>query len=49
MCVVGFSKSCIEQAVGGEWDVKDLIDRTEEHAAIQLVVSTWLRNRGDGK
>jgi hypothetical protein len=38
MCVGGFRKSYIEQAVGGKWDVRDLIGRTEEQAAIQSVV-----------
>jgi hypothetical protein len=44
-----FWKSYIEQAVGGEWDVTNLIGRVEERAAIQLVMSTWLRKRGDEK
>jgi hypothetical protein len=33
---VCFRKPYIEQAVGGEWDVKDVVGRTEEWAAIQL-------------
>jgi hypothetical protein len=40
-------KPYVEQAVDGEWVVKDLIGRTEEWAAIELVVSMWLRKRGD--
>lgn len=30
MLVGSFRKSYIEQAVGGEWGVKDVIGRTEE-------------------
>jgi hypothetical protein len=30
------------QAVGGEWNVMNMIDGTEEQAAIQLVMSSWL-------
>jgi hypothetical protein len=33
-----FRKPYIDQA-GGKWDVKNLIDRTEEKAAIKFVVS----------
>jgi hypothetical protein len=29
----------IEQAVGGEWNVKDLIGRLEEQAAIHSITS----------
>jgi hypothetical protein len=32
------------QAVGGGWDVMNMIGGAEERAAIQLVISTWLRN-----
>jgi hypothetical protein len=39
MCIGGTRKPKIEQPVGGEWDVKDLIGRTEEWAAIQSVMS----------
>jgi hypothetical protein len=42
----GFRKTYIGQAVGGEWHVKDLIVRIEKWAAIQSVMSTWLRKRG---
>jgi hypothetical protein len=34
-----FRKPYTVQEVGGEWNVKDLIGRTMEEAAIQLVVS----------
>jgi hypothetical protein len=30
-----------EQAVSGDWDVNDLVGRTEERAAIQLVANTY--------
>jgi hypothetical protein len=36
----------IGQEVGGEWDAKNLIGGAEERAAIQLVISSWLRRRG---
>jgi hypothetical protein len=32
MCTGVFKKPYIEQAVGGKWDVKDLIGGTEERA-----------------
>jgi hypothetical protein len=35
----GFWKPYIEQSVGGEWDVKDTIGRTEEWGAIHLVAT----------
>jgi hypothetical protein len=40
MCIGGFRKPCIDQAVGGKWDV---IGGRGEQATIQLVVSTWSR------
>jgi hypothetical protein len=40
-----FWKPYIGQAVRGEWYVMNLIGRTEEWTAIQLVVSTWLRKK----
>jgi hypothetical protein len=46
MCDGSFRTPYIQQAVGGEWGVKDLIGGTVEWAAIQSVTSTWLR-RGD--
>jgi hypothetical protein len=49
MCIRGFRKTYIEQAVGGEWDVKGLMGGTEERAATQSVPSTWLRKTGDKK
>lgn len=36
---MGFRTHCTGQAVGGEWDVMDLICRTEMQAVIQLAVS----------
>jgi hypothetical protein len=44
-----FRKPYIEQAVGGEWDAKDLIGGTEERAVIQSVTSMWLEKRCDEK
>jgi hypothetical protein len=49
MGIGGFRKLYIEQAVGGEWNMTDLTGRTEEQDAVQLVVSTQLRKRGDEK
>jgi hypothetical protein len=49
MCTVGIRKPYIEQAAGDEWDVKNQIGRPQEWAAIQLVVSMWLRKRDDEK
>jgi hypothetical protein len=44
-----FRKPYTEHAAGGGWDMKDLIGRTEEWAATQLVINMWLRKRGDEK
>jgi hypothetical protein len=33
--------------VSGKWDIMNLIGGVEERAAIQLVISMWLRKRGD--
>jgi hypothetical protein len=33
--------------VGGKWDVTKQIGRVEEWAAIQSVMSTWLRKGGN--
>jgi hypothetical protein len=30
MCIGGYRKPYIEQAVGSKWDVKDVIGKTEE-------------------
>jgi hypothetical protein len=38
-----FWQSYIGQAVGGEFDMMALISGTEERAAIQQEMSTWLR------
>jgi hypothetical protein len=47
MCIGwAFFKPCIEQVVGGEWDVISLIGGAEQWAAILLVVS-MLRKRCD--
>jgi hypothetical protein len=47
--VGSFWKPHIGQAIGGEWDVTNLTGGAEERDAIQLVMSTWLRKRGDEK
>jgi hypothetical protein len=33
----------------GDWDVMNMTGAAEERAAIQLVMSTWLRKTGDKK
>jgi hypothetical protein len=33
-CVGGFREPCVEHAVSGEWDVRDLIGGSEERPAI---------------
>jgi hypothetical protein len=43
----GFTNPYIDQAVGSEWDVKDMTVGTEELAAIRYVAKTWLRKRCD--
>jgi hypothetical protein len=43
MCIGGFWKPYIEQAVGG---AQDMTGGTEECGAIQLVACTWLRKGG---
>jgi hypothetical protein len=46
-CVLGVpGKPYTEQAVDGEWNVKDLIGGTEEQDAIQLAESKWLGKKG---
>jgi hypothetical protein len=45
----GFRKPYVEQAVGGEWDAKNLIGRTEERVAIQPVMNACLMKRGNDK
>jgi hypothetical protein len=45
----GFRKPYIEQAVGGKWDVTDLIGRTEKQAAIQSVTNMWFKKSCDEK
>jgi hypothetical protein len=48
VCLLGvFWKPSVEQMVGCEWDVTKLIGGVEEQVAIQLVMSMWLRKRGD--
>jgi hypothetical protein len=42
MCTVAFRKPYIEQAVGGLQGAKDLIGRSEEQAAVQLVVGSHI-------
>jgi hypothetical protein len=49
MCIGGFGKHYIEQAVGSKWDVSDLIGETEEQATVKPVVSTWLKKRSGVK
>jgi hypothetical protein len=49
MCIGSFRKPYIEQTVGGEWDVKDLVGGSEEQAAIQSAANMWLRKKCDGK
>jgi hypothetical protein len=44
-----FWKPYTEQAVGDKWDVLNLIGGAEDQAAIQLVMNTQLRKRGDEK
>jgi hypothetical protein len=48
VCWSLFRKPYIQQAVGGKWDVKDLIGGTQEWAANQLV-SMWMRKCGNEK
>jgi hypothetical protein len=45
----GYRKSYVDQAVCGEWDVKDLIGRIKKWAAIQSAMTTWLRKGDDEK
>jgi hypothetical protein len=40
MCIGAFRKFYINEAVGGEWDVKDVFGGTEERAAIKSGAST---------
>lgn len=44
-----FRKAYTDWAVGGKWDVKDLIGRSKEQAAIQTGTRMWLIKRGEGK
>jgi hypothetical protein len=43
----GVFRKPIDQAVGGKWDVKNVIVGTKEWGAIQLGPSMWLRKRSD--
>jgi hypothetical protein len=49
MCTGSFRKLYTQQAVSSRWDVQNLTGRTKEHAAVQLVMSTWLKKKGDEK
>jgi hypothetical protein len=49
MCTGHFRKPYLDQAVGSESDVKDVIGRTEEQAAVKSVAHTWLRKGSDEK
>lgn len=45
MCVFFGGLTCTEQAVGGKWDMTNLIGTVEECAIIQLVTSTRLKKK----
>jgi hypothetical protein len=42
-----FWNSYIGQAVGSQWGVMNQIGRAEKQSAVQLVMSMWLRERGE--
>jgi hypothetical protein len=49
ICLFFSWKTCVGQAVGGEWDVTNLIDGEEELTADQVVTRTWPKEKRDEK